>query len=766
MHTNSTAVFRVKLLSVVLFTLMLPASSLAQQVIYVSPQGNDQWSGRQADALPAGDDGPLASVHAAQAKVRDLLKVGQGDAIEVQIRGGRYHLNETLVLGVEDSGTKAKPVTYKAYADEEPIFSGGVRLTDWKRCTEDPAGTAPAAAGKLWYAELPSGSEGWQIKSLYDTDGLLKRAISGEFMPPNKKREMDFNTQGKTVMKQLRPFDGDPVKPFDRNIYYQNDDLRDWKNIEDIEVVLRNHRWAFNLIPLASIDVPNKTAVMAVDPTYQPSHKRAFWIENAIDHLDEPGEWVFNSQQGRVYLWPDKPMDGREIIAPRLQEFVRVEGVEDGKPAQWIHVEGLSFRHGLRDTFEPGDKGLQHDWEAFDKGNAVLRFRNAEHCTVDRCEFRHSSGTGIRLDQHCQHITVSSNLLEHLGSNGIVLSGYGPGTKDENKHNVITDNYIHHVGELYWHACGIFVTQSGHNQITHNTVEDVPYNGIVVSGCRPHEFYIQKRVPFRRAWVSTIRVDECEPFIKKALEQRKKSTIAHFLPLVHARENDISMNEVSRTLLKLGDGNAVYFSAMGENNRLERNFLHHNYHVAGTVRLDDNPSYTIIHKNVIMDSERGIGIKGPCKITNNFVIDVAMFLRGDVRLKFSGVDVRPLVECSHNVFFPPKKTEETRGYYVHGRGIKNLPFHDKLPRLESSIYFSENSDAPFVPKADLGTDLMTSKAVSPGEDDVKLLYANPMFDVEAMQRKIFRFRPGSPAEKLGIEPIDLSNVGSTLARKP
>ena len=167
---------------------------------------------------------------------------------------------------------------------------------------------------------------------------------------------------------------------------------------------------------------------------------------------------------------------------------------------------------------------------------------------------------------------------------------------------------------------------------------------------------------------------------------------------------------------------------------------------------------------MIMDSERGIGIKGPCKITNNFVIDVPMFLRGDVRLKFSGVDVRKLIECSHNVFFPPKQTEETRGYYVHGRGIKNLPFHDKLPRLESSIYFSENPDAPFVPKAELGTDLMTSKSVTPGEDDIKLLYADPMFDLEAMKGKVFRFLPGSPAEKLGIEPIDLSNVGSSLAR--
>jgi len=59
---------------------------------------------------------------------------------------------------------------------------------------------------------------------------------------------------------------------------------------------------------------------------------------------------------------------------------------------------------------------------------------------------------------------------------------------------------------------------------------------------------------------------------------------------------------------------------------------------------------------------------------------------------------------------------------------------------------------------------MTSKSVTPGEDDTKLLYADPMFDMEAMKGKIFRFLPGSPAEKLGIEPIDLSNVGSSLAR--
>ena len=175
MQINNGFVFIAKFLSVALFAILLPGSLLAQQVIYVSPQGNDQWSGRQADS--AGNDGPLASVKAAQAKVRELLKTQQGEAIEVQIRGGLYRLTETLVFGLEDSGTKDRPVTYKAYADEKPVFSGGVPLTQWKPCTEDPAGTAAAAAGKLWYAELPSDRQGWQIKSLYDADGLLKRCL-------------------------------------------------------------------------------------------------------------------------------------------------------------------------------------------------------------------------------------------------------------------------------------------------------------------------------------------------------------------------------------------------------------------------------------------------------------------------------------------------------------------------------------------------------------------------------------------------------------
>ncbi|TWU37919.1 hypothetical protein Q31b_47080 [Novipirellula aureliae] len=742
---------------VLFFSVLLQSAWAATTMLYVSPDGNDQWSGQYAD--PKAGDGPLATLDAARLKVRQMKAARPEDSFEVQVRGGEYELRETVVFGPEDSGSRGASVVYKAYAGETPVFTGGIPISNWKKCTKNPVGVAQEAKGKLWVAEIPDAKKlNWSIKSLYDGDRLLQRATSGELMRARHARDNDYNMQGKKIWRELG-YEGEPVAPFDRDIYFKGNDMRAWENVADIEIVLRDRRWIYNLLPLKKVDAQKKVAWTAVDPTYQPLSPSRYWVENAIDYLDAPGEWVFNSEEGRLYIWPKNDINKMNVIAPYLQEFIRVEGEEDGHLATFIGFEGLTFKHGLRDTWVEGDKGLQHDWEMYDKGNAVLRFLHAEDCMVNQCQFIASSGTGIRLDLHCQRITVSSNLLRNLGGNGILLSGYGPGTKDVNKNNVVTNNYIHNIGELYWHSAGIFITQSGHNQVTHNTICDVPYNGLVISGCRPHEFYIVKRIPFRRAWMSTIRVEECEPYTLKGLKAEWQTPIEHFLPLLHARENLISMNDISRTLQKLGDGNAIYLSAMGENNRLERNYLHDNYHTAGTIRLDDNPSYTIIKENVLTEADRGIGIKGPCEMVNNFIF-TDMFMRGDVT---TSSKVKKGTKSERNIYFPPADSKEKRGYFLYGDGKKDVPYHSKLPLMENSIYFSLSKAKPFVPATGLGTDLVSGNNVNPGKDAVKLLYADPMFDEDAMKQKIFRFKKGSPAIALGIQPIDLSTVGSTLA---
>ena len=708
-------------------------------------------------------DGPVKTLEAARLRVREMKKQNPGQPIEVLIKGGLYSLRKTVVFGLEDSGTEGAPVTYKAFPGEKPVFTGGIPITGWEKISSYPKAVSEKAKGNLWVAKIPKNiGKDWYIRSLYDGEELLERSISSSFKYQDIKRPFDYNSDGKNVTSLLE-YEGDPVKPFDRDVYFRENDIRNWDDPRDIELMQTDRPWLATLISLEKIDVEKKIATLSVDPAYQAINPtRKYYVLNAIDYLDQPGEWVVNTQEGLIYMWSKKDIASMNVVAPYLKEFIRVEGKEDGPYVKHLKFEGLTFTQGARDEIEEGDKGLQHDWELYDKDNAVIRFRFAEDCDVSSCTIKSSSANGIRMDLHCQKINIITNHLHHLGGGGIVLSGYGPGTKDENKYNVVHDNYIHHIGQILLHRPAIFITQSGFNQITHNTIHDVPYNGIVVSGCRPHEFYLAKRIPFKRGWISSIRFEECEPYIKKGLSEQSLYRIEYFLPLLHARENNIMMNDVSRTLLKLHDGNAIYFSAMGENNVVERNYLHENYGTAGTIRLDDNPSYTIIKENVITEAERGIGIKGPCELVNNFVF-TPMFMRGTVNM-VGGNSVRNSIKNELNIFFPPVETKEKNGYFLSGDGKTDYAYHNNLPLMENSIYFSFNKDKPFVPKADMGTDLFTGKPVTLGKDAIKLLYADPMFDEAAMKQRIFRFKKGSPANALGIKPIDLSEVGSTLAK--
>ncbi|VGO11754.1 hypothetical protein PDESU_00300 [Pontiella desulfatans] len=720
-------------------------------------------SSLRAAPLMVSPDGPISTLEEARLQVRELKKKQAGQPIEVLIKGGVYPLRETVVFGLEDSGAEGAPVVYKAAPGEEPVFTGGVPIIGWKKVSAYPKGVSKEARGNLWVAKVPKvGKKNWVIRSLYDGDELLKRARSDGFKYAAEaaEKENDSNRQGKKLTSVLE-YEGEPVAPFDRTVHYRNDDIKDWPNPSDIELILKDRPWLANIIALDRIETKKKIAYLAVDPTYQAINpNNRYWVENAIEYLDEPGEWVVNTREGLIYMWPKKDMADMNVMAPYLQEFIRVEGSENGPFASHLRFEGLTFTHGVRDTLLEDDKGLQHDWEMYDKANAVIRFRFAEDCAVDSCVIKSSSGTGIRLDLHCQRIKITRNHLHHLGGGGIVLSGYSPGTKDVNKNNVVHDNYIHHIGELLMHSCAIFIAQSGHNEISHNTIHDVPYNGIVVSGCRPHEFYLVKRIPFRRAWVSSIRFEECEPYIKKGLEAKSQNRLEHFLPLLHARENRIVMNDISRTLLKLHDGNAIYFSAMGEDNVVERNYLHENHDTAGAIRLDDNPSFTIIRENVITTSERGLGLKGPADVINNFIF-TETFLRGRSTPGWLGGTKQALPKG--NIFMPPASSKSSNGLYLTDDRATDKPFYENLPLMENSIYFTENESKPYVPKTALGNDLFTGKPVTPGRDPVKLLYADPLFDEEAMKEGLYRFKKGSPAEALGIKPIDLREVGSSLS---
>ena len=78
-------------------------------------------------------------------------------------------------------------------------------------------------------------------------------------------------------------------------------------------------------------------------PAAKKSHTKP-WVENVIDHLDTPGQWVLNTQERKIYYWPEEGEPSDNIIAPKLKEYFRIEGNIDYKVQQIFQQKILHLK--------------------------------------------------------------------------------------------------------------------------------------------------------------------------------------------------------------------------------------------------------------------------------------------------------------------------------------------------------------------------------------------------------------------------------------
>ena len=684
---------------------------------YVSPQGSDSGPGTL--------EKPFASLARARDVVREQKQRRPNKDYVVQLRGGVHRFTETLVFALQDSAADGRTITYEAYPGETPVLSAGAPITGWKR------------EGKLWVADLPAGVR--NFVTLYDKSGRLQRARGAGFSPTRDYKNvngLDTNT-----------------------LAFPAGAIRNWPNLSDVEIFVRpNFGWLVNMLPLESVDEAAGLARTSVAATHQMikvrwgprdiNAKGSVWVENALDVLDEPGEWALNTNTRKIYLWPrtEKP---EAIEASQLTELIRVEGKIDydgprDTPVRGITFRGLSFTRGDRFRWEKERLGwgLQHDWEMFDRPTALLRLRGSERISIENCRFFDSGGTGVRMDLHAQHNRVVDSVFERMGGAGILLAGYGPGTKDVNRHNEVLRNHIHHVGEILWHAPAVFVWQSGENRVGNNLVHDLHYSGIVVSG----------RIAWNREGrgqcSKTIRWKEIDAVLGReaALGARPEWRVRE--PFLHGRNNIVERNDIHHVMNTLWDGNGIYVSGTGKNNIVRENFVHDNlnYNMCEAIRCDGDQHETTLERNVIFRNAgtgSGIAINGVNHIINNFIVDqrAGFAHRALISLQASPVDGSII---QRNVLFAT--TPGTKIYFQ--KGLDGPDPHLRETKADRNLYW--NTLDPTWAEQHFATE-------RPHGIETNSTFADPMF-IDPEQGD-FRFRPGSAAEKLGIQPLDMRRVG-------
>lgn len=711
--------------------------------IYVSVDGHAQADGSQAK--------PYGSIFDAVQAVRSMRNAGNAEPMVITLREGRHPLNETLVLGLEDgfpavlgdiklpqygAGDTVNPafLTFAAHPGETPVISGGTPVTGWKRLDSAPPVLPSAAIGKVWVADMPAGMD--RFYTLYDNRGRLSRARNSGFAY---------------------------TKPGDkRTLHFPSGALKDWDNLEDVELHLRPGRaWLTNMLPLASVDDAGvaKTSVSATYamgplPGYlHDPDDSTVWVENILEALDQPGEWVLNTQTRKIYLWPSDPApDGspRGILAPTITELIRVEGNIDydgptDTPVHGIAFEGVTFSHADRWGWT-SDKdrlgwGMQHDWDMFDRPTGLLRFRAAEDCQVTRCRFVDSGGTGLRLDLHAQRNSITDCEFAHLGEAGILLAGYGPGTKDVNHHNEIMNNHIHHFSEISWHSPGLWAWQSGRNRIVHNELHHSGYSAVLIT----------TRVTPDRSLTSeggrTVRRHE----IDQEDQDRPRGgyeSWRHREKYNHARHNLFENNEISHSVQLLSDGNAIYVSGTGTGNIIRYNFLHDNLadSLPAAIRCDDDQHETLIYGNVLYHNggfAAGIASKGINDIINNFIVDPVVVPRWGY-VSFEWVPV-PGSKVQRNIIMSHPDGGTIYAERPRGDGPP--------PRLVDT---DMDANLYYHPTDPLWADDHLHKMRAVGKEKTSR-FGDPMFVNPAGGN--FGLKEGSVATDLGIEPLNVSKMG-------
>ena len=404
-----------------------------------------------------------------------------------------------------DSGTKESPTIIRSVGDEKVILSGGISINGWKK------------QGKVWVADVPVfNGRPLDFRQLW-VNG--KKAVRARDVEDFEKMNRICSVDEKNEILYV------PAVSIRRLI-----DNKGNLKAKYAEMVL-HQMWCVANLRIRSVEVQGDSAAIRFHqpesriqfehPWPRPmvttdGHNSAFYLTNARELQDVPGEWYHDIDARKVYYYPreGEKMQEAEVIVPAVETLVRVEGTLD-RPVCHIRFEKITFSYTT--WMRPSEKGhvplqagmyltdgyridpkMQRNYLNHPLDNqgwlgrpaAAVRVVAARQIDFERCRFEHLGSTGLDYEEAVQGGVVRGCLFRDIAGNGLLVGSFSPAAHETHlpynpadRREVCTQQQINNcyfteIGNEDWGCLAIAAGYVGDVNIEHNEISEVPYSGI------------------------------------------------------------------------------------------------------------------------------------------------------------------------------------------------------------------------------------------------------------------------------------------------
>ena len=473
--------------------------------IYVSPTGDDRAVGTEA--------APLKTIDAALRHAREARRLGQpgiSRGIDIIVGGGVYSLDKPIFIRPEDSGSPESPTVLRGEEGQEAVVSGGVGVTGWRKADGDTR--LPAAArGKVWVADAPVlGNKIVYTRQLY-ADG--RKAV----------RATQF--AGPYAMERMEAF-----SPEDESITIPTPKM-DLSKADQLEMTV-HQRWAIAILRVRKMEnlgggltkvwfhQPESRLEFA-HPWPQPviggeRGNSAYTLTNALELLDEPGEWYQDYPSGRIYYYPEdgKTPDEMDITVPALEQLVEIGGTRERQVSN-VRFSNISFKYAawtrpsreghvtlqggfrLIDAYKLDKPGLFHKAELENQAwiarpEAAVAAQFATGIAFTGCTFSHVGASALDFRYAVSSSEITGCTFTDVGGTAIMAGSFGEGgfethipyspaiPADICHGLVISKCRIDDAANEDWGCAAVSAGYVSGIDIVQNEVSNVNYSGICV----------------------------------------------------------------------------------------------------------------------------------------------------------------------------------------------------------------------------------------------------------------------------------------------